>query len=76
MDNMEKFKKWLNCGLGNHIYKACVCDNHVEYICQNCDYIRVIHYHSCDYGDSMKPVDDNYQLYNSELRRTGKYFNS
>lgn len=75
MGNMEKFKKWLNCVLGNHVYKAIAWDNHIDYICQNCPYIRTIHYHSYGYGD-IKPVNDNYQLYDSELRRTGKYFNS
>ena len=69
------FKKWLNCFLGNHIYKAFVWDNYVEYECQNCNYIRIIHTHEYGYGE-IRSVNDKHQLYDSELRRTGKYFNS
>ena len=71
------FKEWLNCLLDNHIYKAMVGDAHIDYICQRkgCNHVKTIHYHSYGYGD-IKPVDDNCQLYDSELRRTGKYFNS
>jgi len=76
METMGKFKKWLNCVLGNHIYKAQTWDDHIAYICQNCDYSRIVHYHSYGYSDDRKIAGDNHQLYDSQLKRTGKYFNS
>ena len=70
---VNAFKKWLNCLVGNHIYKAQAWDDHVDYICQNCDYWRIIHFHEYGY-DRIKSVNDKHQLYDSELIRTGKYF--